>query len=87
MTAPGPVSAALEADLRDQARQHGILVRLDKEGRLYRICRSAARARRATTDAVDPTRSVQRSVPGDHAGSLAGGLAVGAIEGAGSTEG
>lgn len=28
----GPVSQALEADLRDQARQHGILVWLDKEG-------------------------------------------------------
>src|SRR5690349_4816968 len=32
MTALGPVSAALEADLREQARQHGILVWLDKEG-------------------------------------------------------
>ena len=28
----GPVSKALEADLREQARQHGILVWLDKEG-------------------------------------------------------
>lgn len=28
----GPVSQALEADLREQARQHGILVWLDKEG-------------------------------------------------------
>jgi hypothetical protein len=32
MNALGPVSAALEADLRWQARQHGILVWLDKEG-------------------------------------------------------
>lgn len=32
MTALGPGSAALEADLREQARQHGILVWLDKEG-------------------------------------------------------
>jgi hypothetical protein len=32
MTARGPASAALEADLREQARQHGILVWLDKEG-------------------------------------------------------
>ena len=32
MTEPGPVSANLEADLREQARQHGILVWLDKEG-------------------------------------------------------
>ena len=32
MTSLGPVSAALEADLREQARQHGILVWLDKEG-------------------------------------------------------
>jgi hypothetical protein len=31
MTEPGPVSAHLEADLREQARQHGILVWLDKE--------------------------------------------------------
>ena len=32
MTEPRPVSAHLEADLREQARQHGILVWLDKEG-------------------------------------------------------
>ena len=32
MMEPGPVSANLEADLREQARQHGILVWLDKEG-------------------------------------------------------
>lgn len=32
MTALGPVPAALTADLREQARQHGILVWLDKEG-------------------------------------------------------
>jgi hypothetical protein len=32
VTEPGPVSAHLEADLREQARQHGILVWLDKEG-------------------------------------------------------
>jgi hypothetical protein len=32
MTALGPVSAALEADLREQARKHSILVWLDKEG-------------------------------------------------------
>jgi hypothetical protein len=31
MTEPGPVSVHLEADLREQARQHGI-VWLDKEG-------------------------------------------------------
>jgi hypothetical protein len=32
MTELGPVSAMLEADLREQARQHGVLVWLDKEG-------------------------------------------------------
>ena len=31
-TTTGPVSTALEADLREHARQHGILVWLDKEG-------------------------------------------------------
>ena len=32
MTALEPVSAALEADLREHARKHGVLVWLDKEG-------------------------------------------------------
>ena len=44
MTDLGPVSASLEAELREQARQHGILVWLDKEGAYNRFAdRSALR--------------------------------------------
>lgn len=44
MTALGPVPAALTADLREQARQLGILVWLDKEG-AYTARSSAAAPR------------------------------------------
>lgn len=37
MTALGPVSASLEAELREVARQHGIVVWLDKEGAYTRF--------------------------------------------------
>jgi hypothetical protein len=39
VTEPGLVSTSLEAELREQARQHGILVWLDKEGNYTRTFR------------------------------------------------
>jgi hypothetical protein len=56
----GPVSQALEADLREQARQHGILVWLDKEG-TYTAFADALGARAAGGEFAIPVRRFRGS--------------------------
>lgn len=60
MTELGPVSAALEADLREQARQHGILVWLDKEG-AYTAFADRLRERGVTEAFPIPVRCLRGS--------------------------
>lgn len=56
----GPVSQALEADLREQARQHGILVWLDKEG-TYTAFADALAARATSGNFAIPVRRFRGS--------------------------
>ncbi len=56
----GPVSQTLEADLREQARQHGILVWLDKEG-AYTEFADALGERAARGDFAVPVRRFRGS--------------------------
>lgn len=63
MTALGPVSAALEADLREQSRQLGIPVWLDRSAPTP-VCRAAARSRRHP-GVSDPGALPARQLPGD----------------------
>ncbi|TMQ03500.1 MAG: hypothetical protein E6J91_46755 [Deltaproteobacteria bacterium] len=60
MTALGPLAAALEADLREQARQHGILVWLDKEG-VYTAFADRLRDRGVTEAFPIPVRCLRGS--------------------------
>jgi hypothetical protein len=60
MTALGPVPAALEADLREQARQHGILVWLDTEG-VYTAFADQLRDRCVTEAFPIPVRCLRGS--------------------------
>lgn len=56
----GPVSQALEVDLREQARQHGILVWLDKEG-TYTAFADALAERAAKGEFTIPVRRFRGS--------------------------
>lgn len=56
----GPVSQALEADLREQARQHGVVVWLDKEG-TYTTFADALSERAADGEFAIPVRRFRGS--------------------------